>query len=204
MSEDDEQEECCSCGKEIRPGDTHGITFSNEAEVVQQLGDLCEDCAFQIQEIAQDFIQGSNGAPEYLKEVEESLKRAQTKIGTARDNLRTAQDLEPNSTEEAEIDLEGLPEEIQDELEDKDTDSIQKLLENFEVYLRATTRLGLGDIDDHVRAIGSQLGIEKYERYEAMLKTKHEDINSLARRQFKNFLDSNYTENPEKASEEGE
>lgn len=91
MSEADEREECRSCGEEIRPGDTHGISFSNEDDRMQQFGDLCEECAFQIQEIANSFINGSAGGTEYLQEVLESLEKAGNQIETARENLEKAE-----------------------------------------------------------------------------------------------------------------
>lgn len=100
MISEDEREECSSCGKPVRPGDTHGITFSNEDDVKQVFGDLCEECAFQIQEIANEFINGSGADAEILEEVRESLERAETKIETARENLEAAERFNRNPTNE--------------------------------------------------------------------------------------------------------
>ncbi|MFB1064912.1 hypothetical protein [Natrinema sp. H-ect4] len=202
MSEGDSRDECRSCGEPLKPGDSHGVTWTNEAEIVQQLGDLCEDCAFQIQEIAQDFIQGSNGAPEYLEEVERTLEKAETRINTARENLRTAQDLEARSTEKDDIDLGGLPEEVQEQLEDIDFESGEELLGRFHLYLTNETGLSPGDTVDYVREMDYQLGLNP-DDYPAKQYTHEDELTSSARDKFSKFLDSSYAEKTEKDSEEG-
>jgi hypothetical protein len=169
---------------------------------MQHFGGLCEACAFQIQEIANGFINGGAGGIEYLEEVLESLEKAETRINTARENLRTAQDLEAKSKGEDEIDSEGLPEEVQEQLEDIEFESDEELLGRFHLYLTNETDCSAGDTVDYVREMDYQLELNP-EEYPAKRYTHDDELASSARDQFSNFLDSSYAEKPEKPSEEG-
>lgn len=43
----------------MKTGDAHSVVFLEEDEVVTSEGDLCPDCAFEINELVQDYINDS-------------------------------------------------------------------------------------------------------------------------------------------------
>ncbi|WP_058825719.1 hypothetical protein [Haloferax sp. Q22] len=118
------------------------------------------------------------------------------------ENLRTAQGLEARSTEEDDIDLGGLPEEVQEQLEDIDFESGEELLGRFHLYLTNETGLSPGDTVDYVREMDYQLGLNP-DDHPSKQYTHEDELTSSARDQFSKFLDSSYAEKTEKDSEEG-
>jgi len=103
----------------------------------------------------------------------------------------------------SEVDLEGLPEEVQEQLEDIEFESGEELLGRFHLYLSNETELSPGDNVDYVREMDYQLGLNPDE-YPAKRYTHNDELSSSARDKFSEFLDSSYAEDPDNASEEGE
>jgi hypothetical protein len=111
--------------------------------------------------------------------------------------------LEKKVQEEGGIDPEGLPEKIQEKLEDIGFESGEKLLGRFHLYLTNETDCSPGDNVDYVREMDYQLGLNP-EEHPVKRCSKDEDLSESAREYFGDFLDSSYVEKPVKPSEEGD